>query len=119
MNYAGSGPWDTAVFGNYPYEGNQGLTYREFEISDCPTIPPNGHAVIHIGISDWKLGSDERNTTIRFILDASVVQVDIEPEDSGYIWVYNSTDKKWHLKKPYYRYNENTSKWESVDDLNI
>lgn len=118
MNYAGSGPRDTAVFGNYPYAGNQGLKFREFEISDCPTIPPGGHAIIHIGISDWNSGSTPQNTTIRFILDASAVEVDIEPEESGYIWVYSKKDKKWYLKKPYYRYDSNLNKWINVEDLN-
>ena len=115
MNYAGSSTSDTAAFGNYPYEGNQGLNYREFDITDCPTIPAGGHAILHFGIQSWNSGSTTTNSVVRFILDTSVVKVDIEPEDKGYFWRYSKSDNKWHIVKPYYVYDN--GKWISVEEI--
>ena len=115
MNSKGSSTTNTACFGNYPYDGNEGLKYRNFEISDCPAIPPRGHAFIHIGISSWNSGSTNYNTTIRFILDPTVAQIEIEPETTGYIWRYNKGQKKWELVHPYYIYT--SEGWKNVEEL--
>lgn len=115
MNSPGSSSQNTAVFGNPPYDGDQGLKFREFVITDCPIIPPNGLAVLHIGIQSWNSGSTDNNTTIRFILDTNVAQIEIKPKNEGYIWRYSTTDNKWHLVKPYYIIRSN--RWINVEDV--
>lgn len=117
MNSPGTSTSNTAIFGNSPYEGNEGLVAREFTISDCPDIPPGGHAFVHIGIdsNSWASGATIYNSTVRFLLDSSLSEVSIEPAAKGYLWVYDKTNKKWKVTKPFHVYHN--GKWQSVEEL--
>lgn len=116
MNSKGSSTTKTAIFGNAPYAGNQGLNKREFTITDCPAIPPGGHAVVHIGVDNdsWDSGATTSNSTIRFLLDTSFSEITIEPVENGYVWVYNKSEGRWKLAKPIYIYKQ--GKWVSEED---
>lgn len=118
MNSKGSSSTNTAIFGNAPYEGNEGLCAREFTITDCPEIPPGGHAFVHIGIQNdsWASGATTSNSVIRFLLDTSFSEVTIEPVEEGYIWRYDKTEGKWKLLKPFYVYDKDNGKWVNVEE---
>lgn len=114
MNSAGTSTTNCAVFGNYPYAGKEGLSYRQFIIDDCPEIPLNGFAFLHIGISRWNSGSVSSNTTVRFILDPTVMEVEFEPTSQPYIWRFNESHK-WELVRPIYvRVND---EWKSIEGI--
>lgn len=117
MNRPGTSTTNTAVFGNAPYEGNEGLVAREFTITDCPEIVPGGHAFVHIGIDNdtWPSGATIGNSTVRFLLDSSLSEVTIEPAATGYFWRYDKTNKMWRVAKPYYLYHD--GKWQNVEEL--
>ena len=115
MNYAGSGPYDTAIFGNPPFTGYKALQLREYTINNCPEIQPGGIAYVHLDITNFKCDQDEiQNATIRFVLNPLEMDIYFEPDVDPYIWVYES-DHKWHLRQPFYV--TSGGRWTSVEKL--
>lgn len=97
MNSAGTSGSDTAKFGDPPYTGNKALSYKNFEISDCPIIEPGGVAYIHIKVDT----DNSRSVVVRFVLDTDELDIAFEPGTAPYIWRY-CEDGKWYLRKPLY-----------------
>lgn len=112
MNSAGTSSKQTASFGNPPYTGNKALIAREYTISDCPTIQPGGCAYIHLRVD---INNNPSTTVIRFILDTDELDVVFEPDESAYIWRYES-DNKWHLRKPLFVAGKNNTWNKPMED---
>ena len=112
MNSKGSSTTKTAVFGNLPFTGYAGLTLHDYIIDDCPAILPGDKAYVHLGIKTFNDGTNGANTTVRFILDPSVMEVQFEPEVNSYIWRFNK-NKQWELVRPVYIYT--SSGWKSIE----
>lgn len=102
MNSPGTGPNNTAAFGNPPFTGDKGLIHREYEFENSPIIEPDGIAYLHMRISDFKGPSYQAN--IRFILNPSEMEIDLAPVRGPYIWRF-CEDGRWHLKSPLYRFD--------------
>lgn len=105
MNSPGTGIYNTAVFGYPPYTGNKGLVLREYTIQNCPIINVGGIAYIHFGVKEFD--GPETDTTIRFVLNPSEMEVDMEESSSSYIW----------QMKEYQGNGETKKRWELTDDL--
>lgn len=80
------------------------LRLHDYTITDCPIIEPGSICHVHLHISNFIKhdGGDVTNlkeVNIRFILNPLEMEVEFEPEDDKYIWVFGN-DRQWHLTKP-------------------
>lgn len=94
---------------------NRKLKFHSYDIENCPIIEPNGICYVHLRIRDFNIpaGGNLRQVNIKFILNPLEMEVEFEPEESNYIWVFGE-DRKWHLTKPLQLMAGNG--WIDVDD---
>lgn len=111
MNSKGSGPYNTASFGNPPFTGNKAFIHHDYPIENCPTILPGGIAAIHLGIES--LNGPANECCIKFNLDPGDMVVQIVPEDRPYVW--KLVDGKWECIKPAYIVKD--GKWQALEDV--
>lgn len=91
---------------------------NEYEINDCPTIMPNGIAYIMFGIRSFN-EDDIYHTYIKCILNPSEMEVDMDQDDTPYIWQYcldPDRRKRWHLVKRVLSRNSSGG-WDIADDI--
>ena len=86
-----------------------------YTIPDCPIIKPDGVAYVMMGINRWNSPNvTSSNTYIKFILDPSEMEVQIDQGIKPYIWEYCS-DGQWHLQKRLW--SKGSDGWDLTDDI--
>lgn len=92
---------------------------REYDIDDCPVIQPDGIAYIMFGVQSFDADAVISRTYIKFILDPSEMEVEIDQGIKPYVWEYCLDEdgvKRWHLTKRVLSRNSSGG-WDIADDI--